>query len=212
MIERDSFTLTGSDQAGTEVGAEAGRCLKKAVLELGGSDPFIVLADVDPAATAKQAARARTLQGLLFSEGTGFLTYSYPEQFVTMDTLLKRIDKEHLAKDLDELCGPEFLQQIRKVHPRYAAMVQRRMVEAPASENLSQHVRALSRAIVEYATRVGASVDSDDAQTVRRAYAALRPIDNHREQQGRRSASGSVSPMPSPPTPTPPEPSPAPTP
>lgn len=93
-------------------------------------------------------------------------------------------------------------------------MVQRRMVEAPASENLSQHVRALARAIVEYATRIGASVDSDDAQTVSRAYAALRPIDSHREQQARRGgASGGVSPAPSPgPTPTPVEPIPAPTP
>jgi acyl-CoA reductase-like NAD-dependent aldehyde dehydrogenase len=54
-------TLTGSDRAGMEVASEAGRCLKKTVMELGGSDPFIVLADVDPAEAARQAARARTI-------------------------------------------------------------------------------------------------------------------------------------------------------
>jgi succinate-semialdehyde dehydrogenase/glutarate-semialdehyde dehydrogenase len=54
-------TLTGSDKAGMEVAAEAGRQLKKTVLELGGSDPFIVLADADPVETAKQAAKARTI-------------------------------------------------------------------------------------------------------------------------------------------------------
>ncbi|PYP29659.1 MAG: succinate-semialdehyde dehydrogenase, partial [Gemmatimonadetes bacterium] len=56
-----AVTLTGSDRAGSQVAEQAGRHLKKTVLELGGSDLFIVLEDADVALAARTAAEARLL-------------------------------------------------------------------------------------------------------------------------------------------------------
>jgi len=54
-----AVTLTGSTAVGKIIAAQAGSLMKKQVLELGGSDPFIVLADADVEAAAAVAVKAR---------------------------------------------------------------------------------------------------------------------------------------------------------
>ena len=84
-------SLTGSEQAGISVAAEAGKNLKKTVLELGGSDPLIVLdaADLDETVNAVATARMRNCGQSCNSPKRMIVLASLYDDFV--DRLTKRV-------------------------------------------------------------------------------------------------------------------------
>ena len=83
-------TLTGSERAGMAVGASAGGKLKKTVLELGGSDPFIVMPSADLDASVQTAVQARTL-----NNGQSCIA---AKRFILHDTIADEWTRKFIAK------------------------------------------------------------------------------------------------------------------
>jgi succinate-semialdehyde dehydrogenase/glutarate-semialdehyde dehydrogenase len=89
-----AVTLTGSSDTGSRIAELAGRALKKTVLELGGSDPFIVLADADLETAAATAVRAR-------SQNTGQSCIA-AKRFIVVDSVASDFERR-FAKGVEDL-------------------------------------------------------------------------------------------------------------
>jgi len=129
-----------------------------------------------------EAKRAAELDVLLFAGGTEFLKAEYASQSTSMGAILKRVDQDELQSDVDSIAGPEFLQAIRNIQPRYQAMVSERLRRDTATgQNLLETTRGLQAAIVNYASKVIGTIDHEEPETAETARVALLPIANFRD-------------------------------
>jgi acyl-CoA reductase-like NAD-dependent aldehyde dehydrogenase len=97
----DKIAFTGSTEVGREIGAKAGRALKRVTLELGGKSPNIILPDAD-----LKAAIAGSFNGIYFNTGqacnAGSRLFVHREQFdEVMTGLAERAGKSRLGPGLD---------------------------------------------------------------------------------------------------------------
>jgi succinate-semialdehyde dehydrogenase/glutarate-semialdehyde dehydrogenase len=119
-----AVTLTGSEPAGAQVASQAGRHLKKTVLELGGSDPFIVMPSADLARAARTAVEARVINnGQSCIAAKRFIVDAriaadFERQFVEGMEALKIGDPMEESTQVGPLATPEILdtldQQVRR--------------------------------------------------------------------------------------------------
>jgi succinate-semialdehyde dehydrogenase/glutarate-semialdehyde dehydrogenase len=123
-----AVSLTGSSEVGKMVAAQAGRHLKKQVLELGGSDPFLVLEDADLVVAAAEGARARNLNaGQSCVAAKRFIVSAsvleeISDRLVTNVANLKVGDPSDRATDVGPLARPDLVATLhRQVQESVAA-------------------------------------------------------------------------------------------
>ncbi len=123
-----AVTLTGSEPAGMSVASTAGRQLKKSVMELGGSDPFIVLedADLDKAVEVSVTSRALNVGQVCIAA----------KRFIVVESLAEEFTRKHgermaaliMGDPLDEktqlapMSRPEFVEDIHAQVEKSVAM------------------------------------------------------------------------------------------
>lgn len=111
-------TLTGSEAAGASLAAAAGKQIKKTVLELGGTDPFIVLESADLEAAAKTATTARLINtGQSCIAAKRFIVQdsiadAFLEKLVGHYQALKIGDPSQMETDIGPLATPGILQDL----------------------------------------------------------------------------------------------------
>jgi acyl-CoA reductase-like NAD-dependent aldehyde dehydrogenase len=110
-----AVTFTGSDRVGALVAARAGAALKKCVLELGGSDPFIVLADADIPAAAAAAVRSRFLNNGQSCIAAKRILVHRDVRDAFVDALVPRVRELRVGDPADETIdvGPLARQDLR---------------------------------------------------------------------------------------------------
>ena len=127
-----AVTLTGSERAGAEVASAAGRQLKKSVLELGGSDPFVVMPSANFEAALDTAVKAR-----MINMGQSCIA---AKRFIVCDALYERFAAGFAAR----------MQALKVGDP----MDERTEVGPLANEQILEGVDAQVRASVERGARL----------------------------------------------------------
>jgi succinate-semialdehyde dehydrogenase/glutarate-semialdehyde dehydrogenase len=116
----DGISLTGSVSAGASVASIAGKNLKKVVLELGGSDPFIVLGDADLEKAARAAVKSKMANAgqsciaakrLIVDQS---IADAFREKFIEVLNGLKLGDPMDESTDLGPVARKEFLDTLGK--------------------------------------------------------------------------------------------------
>ena len=94
------MSLTGSTSAGKSIASHTGSVIKKTVLELGGSDPYIILEDADLENAVTACVNPRLING-----GQSCIS---AKRFIVVDAVYKEFEERFIAKMQMQRMGPPF--------------------------------------------------------------------------------------------------------
>ena len=168
LADRNRELGTFPDEDSRTLDNEADRCWGGLRLCVQGR--AMLRADMYP-----KAKLAAEIDAKLFAQGTEFLKAEYASQSGSMGSLLQMIEDDKMEKDINSVVGPD----------------------SASGQNLTERVRTIQNAIVNYASKVLGSVEHDDPATAEAARKALLPIVNHRDAvaAAQRSAPAPVAPL-----------------
>ena len=127
-------TLTGSTGAGSHVASAAGKQIKKTVLELGGSDPFIVMPSADIEAAARTAVKARTI-----NNGQSCIA---AKRFIVAESVADEFER-HLVSGIESLVVGDPMDPATEVGP-LANEAQVKTLEDQLARSVSAGARLLT--------------------------------------------------------------------
>lgn len=147
-----------------------------------------------PESEYPKAARAQELVDRLFPDGLAFLQLPHKSEWTESDKRLRVIKDEKLRADVDALVGKEFLAEVERTHAIYGEVLGITKAAGETSDvRVLEPLRAVRRAIADYALKVAAMADLEDAASVKLVKAALKPIDDQRVETASRKRGGGAA-------------------
>lgn len=141
--------------------------------------------------SAPESARAARLLATLYPDGLRFTQLTYAKQWAETSARLQRMAADALDRDLKQLGGEVFLQNLQRAHKEYGealGVTQPKAGNEPAAVPLREPLQRLLEALRKYVLQLSAQADPEQPATEELAAELLAPLRDWQSRPGRAAA------------------------